>query len=61
MVDYSLNMVDRAVFARVHLANFADYAAMNRVYAGYFTPGRLPARTCVGVTGLALGPSSRST
>ena len=45
----------RAVFARVYLVNFADYQAMNRVYASYFEPGRLPGRTCVGVTGLALG------
>jgi 2-iminobutanoate/2-iminopropanoate deaminase len=42
-------------FARVYLVNFADYQAMNAVYGGYFAPGRLPARTCVGVTGLALG------
>jgi 2-iminobutanoate/2-iminopropanoate deaminase len=28
---------------------------MNAVYASYFAPGRLPGRTCVGVTGLALG------
>ena len=47
--------LDRAVFARVYLVNFADYPAMNAVYASYFAPGRLPARTCVGVTGLALG------
>jgi reactive intermediate/imine deaminase len=47
--------LDRVVFARVYLVNFADYQAMNRVYAGYFQPGRLPGRTCVGVTGLALG------
>jgi reactive intermediate/imine deaminase len=47
--------LDRVVFARVYLVNFADYAAMNAVYATYFAPGRLPARTCVGVTGLALG------
>jgi reactive intermediate/imine deaminase len=45
----------RVVFARVYLVNFADYAAMNAVYQSYFTPGRLPGRTCVGVTGLALG------
>ena len=45
----------RVVFARVYLVNFADYPAMNRVYASYFEPGRLPGRTCVGVTGLALG------
>jgi reactive intermediate/imine deaminase len=47
--------LDRVVFARVYLVNFADYAAMNRVYASYFAPGRLPGRTCIGVTGLALG------
>jgi 2-iminobutanoate/2-iminopropanoate deaminase len=47
--------LDRVVFARVYLVNFADYAVMNGVYESYFTPGRLPGRTCVGVTGLALG------
>ena len=47
--------LDRAVFARVYLVNFADYADMNRVYASYFAEGKLPGRTCVGVTGLALG------
>jgi len=47
--------LDRAVFARVYLVNFQDYAAMNGVYVTYFKPGRLPGRTCVGVTGLALG------
>ena len=47
--------LERVVFARVYLVNFADYAAMNAVYASYFAPGRLPGRTCVGVTGLALG------
>ena len=42
--------------ARVFLTHFDDdYDAMNRVYAGYFEPGRRPARTCVGVTGLARG------
>jgi 2-iminobutanoate/2-iminopropanoate deaminase len=47
--------LDRVAFARVYLVSFADYAAMNEVYASYFPAGRLPARTCVGVTGLALG------
>ena len=40
---------------QLYLVNFADYPAMNAVYASYFAPGRLPGRTCVGVTGLALG------
>ena len=47
--------LDRAVMARVYLVDFADYAAMNAEYARHFAPGRLPARTTVGVTALALG------
>jgi len=41
--------------ARIYLVNFADYQAVNGVYAGCFEQGRYPARTTVGVTGLALG------
>jgi 2-iminobutanoate/2-iminopropanoate deaminase len=42
------------VAARIFLTHFyEDYDAMNAVYASYFPPGRRPARTCVGVTGLA--------
>jgi 2-iminobutanoate/2-iminopropanoate deaminase len=48
--------IDRAVMARLYLVNFAaDYPAVNKVYAAYFTAGRYPARTTVGVTALALG------
>jgi 2-iminobutanoate/2-iminopropanoate deaminase len=44
------------VSVRVFLTRFEqDYAPMNAVYRGYFPPDRLPARTCVGVTGLARG------
>jgi 2-iminobutanoate/2-iminopropanoate deaminase len=42
--------------ARVYLRHFDDdYAAMNAAYASHFAPGRLPARTCIGVSGLARG------
>lgn len=45
---------EHVVMARVYLTRFKeDYAAMNETYRSYFTEGRLPARTCVGVTGLA--------
>jgi enamine deaminase RidA (YjgF/YER057c/UK114 family) len=48
--------LDRVVVARVYLTHFGrDYAAMNDVYRSYFAPGRLPAPTCIGVTGLARG------
>ena len=47
--------LDRTVMARVFLTDFGSYAVMNAEYARHFAPGRLPARTTVGVTGLALG------
>ena len=48
--------LEQVVFARVYLTRFeSDYAPMNRVYQSYFAPDRLPARTCIGVTGLARG------
>lgn len=44
------------VQVRIYLTQFErDYEAMNRTYAAHFPPDRLPARTCVGVTGLARG------
>jgi 2-iminobutanoate/2-iminopropanoate deaminase len=45
---------ENVVMARIYLTRFKqDYAAMNETYRSYFAEGRLPARTCVGVTGLA--------
>jgi 2-iminobutanoate/2-iminopropanoate deaminase len=42
--------------ARIYLTAFErDYQAMNATYRTYFAPGRLPARTCIGVTALAVG------
>jgi 2-iminobutanoate/2-iminopropanoate deaminase len=47
---------DNVVSARVFLRHFDDdYERMNTVYASYFKAGRRPARTCVGVSGLARG------
>ena len=44
------------VSVRIYLTRFQqDYELMNAVYAAYFPLGRRPARTCVGVTGLAKG------
>ncbi|HWD37015.1 MAG TPA: RidA family protein [Casimicrobiaceae bacterium] len=41
---------------RVFLRRFDEhYARMNDVYATYFPPERRPARTCIGVDGLARG------
>lgn len=46
--------MDRAFKCTVFLANIADYAAMNTVYASYF-PKDPPARSTVAGSGLALG------
>ncbi|MBB4206796.1 RidA family protein [Roseinatronobacter bogoriensis] len=44
------------VQARVYLTQFdRDYAPMNETYKSYFEEGKLPARTCIGVSGLAVG------
>jgi reactive intermediate/imine deaminase len=46
--------LEHVVMARVYLRRFQDdYPAMNAAYTAYFPADRLPARTCVGVTGLA--------
>ena len=52
----SLNLgFENVVMARVYLTHFKDdYAAMNAVYETYWEPEKKPARTCIGVTGLAL-------
>jgi 2-iminobutanoate/2-iminopropanoate deaminase len=41
---------------RIFLTHFdEDYDRMNAVYRSYFPTGRFPARTCIGVNGLAKG------
>jgi reactive intermediate/imine deaminase len=48
--------LEHVVCVRVFLTDFnRDYAAFNAIYQSYFPPGRLPARTTVGVTALARG------
>ena len=48
--------LEHVVAVRAFLTHFErDYAEMNATYRSYFSEGRLPARTCVGVTGLAVG------
>ncbi len=46
--------LEHVLSCRVFITEFTrDYEAMNEVYKSYFPADRLPARTCVGVTGLA--------
>ena len=49
--------LEKVIFARVYLVNFGDFDKMNSIYASYFEQDKLPARTCIGVTGLAVGAS----
>jgi 2-iminobutanoate/2-iminopropanoate deaminase len=42
------------VQVRAYLLDWADYAAFNAAYEKWF-PERLPSRTCIGVSGLAVG------
>ena len=57
VLDAAKSSFVNVVFARIYLLNFQDFDAMNDIYESYFMPDKLPARTCIGVTGLAVGAS----
>jgi len=46
---------DRIFHCTVFLSDMKNWAVFNKVYVGYFPDGPLPARSAVGVNGLALG------
>lgn len=45
----------QVLHARIYLTDFARYAEVNKAYEKWFEKGKLPARTCIGVSGLAGG------
>lgn len=48
--------LEHVVMARIYLTHFErDYAALNALWPSFWEPGKLPARTTVGVTALAVG------
>lgn len=47
--------MDSVVKCTVMLADMKDWPAFNKIYASYFKKGRYPARSALGVNGLALG------
>ena len=48
--------LEHVVMARIYLTHFErDYAGLNKLWPGFFEAGKLPARTTVGVTALAVG------
>src|SRR5690606_12278438 len=48
--------LEHVTMARIYLTQFErDYAALNALWPRFFEGGKLPARTTVGVTALAVG------
>ncbi|OEO28144.1 reactive intermediate/imine deaminase [Devosia insulae DS-56] len=48
--------LEHVTMARIYLTEFQrDYAALNAMWPSFFEVGKLPARTTVGVTALAVG------
>ena len=48
--------LEHVAMARIYLTEFErDYAALNALWPTFFPSGKLPARTTVGVTALAVG------
>jgi len=45
--------LEHVVSARAFLIDMREFEIMNKIYASYFPPNKRPARTCIGVTGLA--------
>jgi 2-iminobutanoate/2-iminopropanoate deaminase len=48
--------LEHVLMARIYLTHFErDYTAMNAIWQESFAPGKLPARTTIGVVALAVG------
>lgn len=48
--------LEHVVMARIYLTHFErDYAGLNKLWPSFWQAGKLPARTTVGVTALAVG------
>ena len=57
VLKQSGSSLERVTFVRVYLVNFQDFDKVNKIYKSYFDENKLHARTCIGVTGLAVGAS----
>lgn len=55
VLERSGSSMERVVKCTVMMADMSEWPAMNEVYATYFRKDRLPARSALGVSGLALG------
>ena len=53
-VEAAGSSMDKVVKCTVMMADMAEWDRMNVVYREFFTPGKLPARSAFGTSGLAL-------
>ncbi len=53
VLDHAGSSFQNVVMSRIFVTDFRYYDTVNRIYASYFTVGRYPGRTTVGVTALA--------
>lgn len=53
VLEYAGSSFDRVTMVRIFLTDIRFIHSVNEIYASYFTPGALPGRTTIGVTGLA--------
>ena len=54
LLERSGSSMDQVVKCTVMLADMSEWGAMNEVYVTFFSKDRLPARSALGVNGLAL-------
>jgi reactive intermediate/imine deaminase len=55
ILDENNSSLDHVVKCTVMLADMSEWATMNEIYVTYFKSDRLPARSALGVNGLARG------
>ncbi|MBD0337656.1 MAG: RidA family protein, partial [Cyanobacteria bacterium Co-bin13] len=53
VLSHAGSSLEKVVMARIFVTDFRYYDVVNQTYQSYFTPGRMPGRTTVGVTALA--------
>jgi 2-iminobutanoate/2-iminopropanoate deaminase len=53
VLDHAGTGFEKVVMSRIFVTDFRYYETVNRIYASYFTAGRYPGRTTVGINALA--------
>ena len=53
VLEHAGTSFEKVAMCRIFVTDFRYYETVNQIYASYFTSGRYPGRTTVGVTALA--------